>query len=132
MGENPGSGVARVHQACIERMLAAAGKRRLGAIPSRIDEEAMASLSDEMRKDFMGYGNLGVRFLGHGVVLHVDELPVIATGFYEPLEENMVVALEPKRGLARFGTVGVEDTFVVTRDGGRWITGGPRENLALL
>jgi len=32
------------------------------------------------------------KFLGHGIGLQVDEMPVIAEGFNEPLKEGMVLA----------------------------------------
>ena len=35
----------------------------------------------------MGFGGRRVQFLGHGIGLEVDEMPVIASGFDEPLEE---------------------------------------------
>ncbi|MDD2393822.1 MAG: M24 family metallopeptidase, partial [Eubacteriales bacterium] len=63
---------------------------------------------------------------GHGVGLHIDEYPVIAGGFREPLQEGMTIALEPKKGIEGFGMVGVEDTYVVTPEGGRCLTGGGR------
>lgn len=75
----------------------------------------------------MGVGNESVKFLGHGVGLHVDEYPVIAKGFNEPLEENMVIALEPKRSIPGVGIVGVEDTYLVTPQGGKCLTGGEKE-----
>lgn len=34
-----------------------------------------------------------------------------------------MIALEPKKGIANVGMVGVEDTYVVTPQGGRCITG---------
>jgi Xaa-Pro aminopeptidase len=64
-----------------------------------------------------------VKFLGHGIGLWIDEKPVIAKGFDEPLEEGMVFALEPKKGIRGVGLVGIENTFVVTPQGGRCITG---------
>ncbi|MFW5731266.1 MAG: aminopeptidase P family protein, partial [Desulfonatronovibrionaceae bacterium] len=36
---------------------------------------------------------------------------------------NMFLALEPKIGIKGLGMVGVENTFQVTPDGGRCITG---------
>ena len=83
----------------------------------------MASLEPEFLKNFMGFGSRRVSFLGHGVGLHVDEPPVIAKGFDEPLVEGMVLALEPKKGVPGFGMVGTENTFVVTPAGGRSLTG---------
>ncbi len=53
----------------------------------------------------------------------IDELPVIARGFTEPLQENMTFALEPKKGIPGVGMVGTENTFVVTPGGGRCLTG---------
>jgi Xaa-Pro aminopeptidase len=71
----------------------------------------------------MGFGNRKVKFLGHGVGLTINELPVIAQGFDDPIQEGMVFALEPKKGIKDIGMVGIENTFVVTPDGGRCITG---------
>jgi Xaa-Pro dipeptidase len=40
-----------------------------------------------------------------------------------PLEEGMVLAIEPKIGISGVGMVGTENTFEVTATGGRSITG---------
>jgi len=71
----------------------------------------------------MGFGKRKVKFLGHGIGLQVDEMPVIAEGFNEPLKEGMVLALEPKKGIENVGMVGIENTFIVTGQGGKCITG---------
>jgi Xaa-Pro dipeptidase len=97
-----------------------------GAIPSEIYETTISSLDPEFIKNFMGYDRRQVKFLGHGVGLLIDEIPVIAKGFDEPLKENMVIALEPKKGIKEVGMVGIENTFVVTPGGGRCITGSGR------
>ena len=44
----------------------------------------------------MNRGASRVRFIGHGIGLEMDEWPVLARPFTEPLEEGMVIALEPK------------------------------------
>jgi len=67
-----------------------------------------------------------VPFLGHGIGLAVDELPVIAPGFDEPLELGMTVALEPKKGIKGVGMVGTENTYLVTDRGGISLTGNSR------
>ena len=64
----------------------------------------------EFLKSFMGFGNRRANFLGHGVGLQIDEPPVIAEGFDEPLAEGMTLALEPKKGIASVGMVGSENT----------------------
>jgi Xaa-Pro aminopeptidase len=57
------------------------------------------------------------------VGLQIDEMPVLAEGFNEPLAAGMVLALEPKKGIPDVGMVGIEDSFVVTPQGGRSLTG---------
>ncbi len=130
-GAEPPDEAAEAHRAClqIERQLAA--RLRPGEIPSKIYAETMAALDEKFLENFMGFGSNRVKFLGHGVGLHIDELPVIAAGFDAPLEENMVIALEPKKGVPGFGTVGVEDTYAVTKNGGRCLTGGSGDILTV-
>lgn len=66
---------------------------------------------------FMGYKGHQVTFVGHGIGLEIDEYPVIAPGFHEEFRENMVFAFEPKLVFPDIGAVGVEDDYVVTKDG---------------
>jgi len=49
----------------------------------------MDSLDEKFHQNFMGFGKRKVKFLGHGIGLQVDEMPVIAEGFNEPLKEGM-------------------------------------------
>lgn len=65
---------------------------------------------------FMGYGR-GVNFVGHGIGLELDELPVIAKNYQIILQPGMTFALEPKFVFPDEGAVGNEDTFVVTESG---------------
>lgn len=58
-----------------------------------------------------------VSFIGHGVGLELDELPVIARNVDQPLEAGMVFALEPKFVFPGLGVVGIEDTFLVAAGG---------------
>lgn len=111
------------HNRCVEVQNHVASLLIPGNIPSQIYREVMATLEPEFLENFMGYRERRVKFLGHGVGLLIDEIPVIAEGFDEPLEENMVFALEPKKGITGVGMVGIENTFVVTKDKGRCITG---------
>lgn len=126
-GAKPTAEVVKAHKSCIEVQTRLAELLKPGAIPSEIYTSVMDQLTDDFRTNFMGFGERQVKFFGHGVGLHIDELPVIAKGFDEPLAENMVIALEPKKGIPNVGMVGVEDTYIVTPDGGSCITGGGRE-----
>jgi Xaa-Pro aminopeptidase len=111
------------HHRCveIERLLAADLKP--GAIPSEIHARMMQSLDAKFLENFMGFGNRRANFLGHGVGLQIDEPPVLAPGFDQPLAEGMALALEPKKGIPGVGMVGTENTYLVTPAGGRSITG---------
>jgi Xaa-Pro dipeptidase len=111
------------HNKCVTIQNEAASMLKPGAIPLEIYNTIMNKLDSEFLQNFMGFGNRKVRFLGHGVGLLIDELPVIAEGFDEPLQEGMVFALEPKKGIENIGMVGIENTFIVTADGGECITG---------
>ena len=121
----------KLHEECIAVQRKAASLLAAGNIPSEIYAEILSSVSPELSENFMGYKNRRVSFLGHGIGLVVNEWPVIARGFDSPLTENMVIALEPKAGVAGVGTVGVEDTYVVGRSGGECVTGGGRSVLEI-
>ena len=112
---------------CIDVQKRLAEMLKPGEIPATIYETIMASIPATDMDRFMGV-NPGhrVKFLGHGVGLNIDEFPVIARGFDEPLEENMVIALEPKCAVPGLGMAGVEDTYLVGRQGGECLTGGGR------
>ncbi|NLL06548.1 MAG: aminopeptidase P family protein [Clostridiaceae bacterium] len=111
------------HKRCVEIQNEIARRLKPGEIPSEIFSTIMGKLSDDFLANFMGYGKRKVKFLGHGIGLVVDELPVIAKGFDEPIQEDMVFAIEPKKGIEGIGMVGIENTFQVTSNGGRCITG---------
>ena len=57
-----------------------------------------------------------VPFIGHGVGVEIDELPVLAPRVEQVLQANMVIAVEPKFVFPD-GAVGLENTFVVGTDG---------------
>jgi Xaa-Pro dipeptidase len=73
---------------------------------------------------FMGHKAHKVSYVGHGVGLEVDELPVVGPKFDWPLEAGMVLALEPKMILPEFGMVGIENTFHITENGLELLTTG--------
>lgn len=66
---------------------------------------------------FMGFGDDQAKFLGHGVGLEVDELPVLAKGFTMPLRAGMTIAIEPKFTFPGRGVIGLENTYIVTSTG---------------
>jgi Xaa-Pro aminopeptidase len=77
-----------------------------------IYETAVSMAAKEgLEKHFMGQGKGKALFIGHGVGLELDELPVIAKGYDFTLEEGMSVAIEPKFMFSGIGAVGMENTW---------------------
>ncbi len=66
---------------------------------------------------FMGTKGKQAGYVGHGLGLELDELPVIAKGVNERIEENFTFAFEPKFFLRPYGLVGLENTYVMSSDG---------------
>ena len=121
-GELPAHAL-EAHRRCVELQNEIAALLVPGAVPSQIYRKVMDGLDEEFLTNFMGFGNRRVKFLGHGIGLHIDEAPVLAQGFDEPLEVGMAFAVEPKKGVAGVGMVGTENTFLVAAGGGECITG---------
>jgi Xaa-Pro aminopeptidase len=115
--------VRETHHKCVEIQNNIANMLKPGAIPSEIYKTIMGSLDKDFLENFMGYGSRKVKFLGHGIGLQVDEFPVLAERFDEPLQKGMVLAVEPKNGIKGVGMVGIENTFIVSSKGGKCITG---------
>jgi Xaa-Pro aminopeptidase len=70
-----------------------------------------------LAQHFMGYDEDQVKFLGHGIGLEIDELPVLARGFKQPLEAGMTIAIEPKFTFPGVGVVGIENSYLITDEG---------------
>lgn len=80
---------------------------------------------------FMGHRQKA-GFIGHGVGIEINELPVIAPRSRDILAIGNVIALEPKFVIPSVGAVGIENTYVVTANGMECITHAPEEIINLL
>jgi len=107
----------QAHEAALEIQEVVASAAKPGAVTGDLYQMAldMASKSG-FEKNFMGYGRQ-VSFIGHGIGLELNELPIIAKGTDTVLELNMVFALEPKFVFPGQGVVGIENTFMITPQG---------------
>jgi len=125
LGAPPASALD-AHKVCLDIQEAIRCRLKPGAIPSQIYNEVFTEFvyPRGFEKHFMGFDSNQVPFLGHGIGLAMDEFPAIAGKIHTPLEANMVIALEPKKGLEGIGLVGVENTFLVTDEGGEKLTIG--------
>ncbi len=70
-----------------------------------------------LEDNLMGCGAEKVKFVGHGLGLEIDELPVLGQGSPHLLEEGMVFALEPKFIFPGRGMVGLENVWCVGAGG---------------
>lgn len=105
----PGPEYLRAHavsERCHELFCKAVSERKRVA---DIDRTLRETVADSGLQDvFMG----SVSFIGHGIGLELDELPVIFKNNPGMIEEGMVVAFEPKF-VFDGGTVGYETTYAV-------------------
>ncbi len=69
------------------------------------------------KDSYLGPPGLQCRFIAHGIGLELNEFPFLAQGHAYPLEEGMTFALEPKIVFPGEGSVGIENTILVTGDG---------------
>jgi Xaa-Pro aminopeptidase len=74
-----------------------------------------------------GWGDAFVHGTGHGVGLQIHEDPRVAATSTATLATGDVLTVEPGVYLPGLGGVRIEDTVVVTDDGGRAITLAPKE-----
>ena len=71
----------------------------------------------QLEDHFMGFGEGQVSFIGHGLGLEINELPVITSRHSRVLKEGMVFAFEPKFIFPGEGSVGIEVDFIVRKQG---------------
>lgn len=106
----------RAYEAAINIQEEIKRRARPGAICEDLYNLAVSMAAEYGLKDhFMGHPQ-PAPFIGHGLGVELDELPVLARGFKVRLEEGMAFALEPKFVFPD-GEVGIENTFVVREYG---------------
>ncbi|WP_303341049.1 Xaa-Pro peptidase family protein [uncultured Duncaniella sp.] len=79
-----------------------------------------------LERYFMGHAQKA-GFVGHGVGIEINEMPVIAPRSRDILAEGNVIALEPKFVIPGVGAVGIENTYVMTSAGMQSLTNAPVE-----
>lgn len=80
---------------------------------------------------FMGHQQQAA-FVGHGVGLQINELPVLFGRSREKLEAGMTIALEPKFVFPEIGAVGIENTYLITPSGVENLTADAPEEIIYL
>lgn len=107
----------RVHHVALEIQARMERTAKPGVPCAELYRDALAMAGQEGLEDcFMGT-RFQAKFVGHGVGLEINELPVLTTRSKDILQPGMTFAFEPKFVLAGIGAVGIENTFLVTDSG---------------
>lgn len=121
----------RAHQVALEIQEAVKAQIKPGTPCSELYRIAAEKAQQAgLAANFMGTRQQA-KFVGHGIGLQINELPVLTPRSKDALQANMVFALEPKFVLPGIGAVGIENSFLVTEDGGEQLTLAPEEIIRL-
>lgn len=107
----------KAHQCSIDICHAIEKAARPGVKASDLYELAQdMAKSRSLEHYFMGHRQKA-GFIGHGVGIDINEMPVLSPRSRDILQLNNVIAVEPKFVIPEVGAVGIENTYVVRADG---------------
>jgi Xaa-Pro aminopeptidase len=118
----PSAELRRIYEVVLAAQLAGLAAVRAGA-HGRSDVDAAARAVVEEA----GYGERFGHGTGHGVGLQVHEAPSLGRTRGDLLEAGMVCTVEPGIYVEGLAGVRIEDTVLVTPDGGERLTTSPKE-----
>lgn len=118
----------RAHRLSIDICDTLAQMGRVGTAASAMYEKALEMAREAgLEHYFMGHRQ-HAGFIGHGVGIEINELPVIAPRSRDILEAGNVIAIEPKFVIPGVGAIGIENTYVVREDAPmRCLTNAPTQ-----
>ena len=105
------------HQTCIEIQEEIAAMAKPGTVCEDMYNKAIEIVTKAGFADYFMGVDQKAKFIGHGIGLEINEIPVLAPRMKQELEPGMVFALEPKIVLPGIGPVGIENSRAVTTDG---------------
>lgn len=107
----------RAHQVALDIQADMERTSGPGTSCADIYKKALAKVEQEGLADYFMGTKQQAKFVGHGIGLQINELPVMTPRSNEVLLPHMVFALEPKFVIPGVGAVGVENSFLVTDNG---------------
>ena len=105
------------HQTCLEIQEEIVAMAKPGAVCEDMYNKAIEIVTKAGFADYFRGVDQKAKFIGHGIGLEINEMPVLAPCMKQELEPGMVFALEPKIVLPGIGPVGIENSWAVTTDG---------------
>lgn len=117
----------KAHQCSIDIHRELCAMMRPGA-----EAKALYAKAEEMVRErdlhpyFMGHRQ-HAGFIGHGIGIEINELPVIAPRSRDIIAAGNVIALEPKFVIPHTGAIGIENTYAVYDDHVECLTPAPEE-----
>lgn len=126
--------MAEGYRLCVETQDLVAKAARAGVACGDLYQLAVSHVGERLaslglKATFMGAPQNEVPYIGHGLGVELDELPVLARGFKSVLEVDQVIACEPKLIFPERGVVGIENTWRVGEAGIERVTFSPEEVL---
>ncbi len=118
------------YRACVDVLVFLRGRLVPGARGDALFAAAEAEFGKRgLLESLGGVGEDRIAFIGHGIGIELDELPVLARRSENSVAEGHVVAIEPKLVFPGVGMVGVEDSHFVTEAGAEVFTKAPLDTL---
>ncbi len=112
----------RAHQTALTIQHEIEGKAHPGtACADLYNIAAQIAEKEGLSSYFMGTKQQA-KFVGHGIGIQINELPVLTPRSKEELLPDMVFALEPKFVIPGVGAVGIENSFLITETGTEKLT----------
>ena len=105
------------HQTCIEIQEEITAMAKPGTVCEDMYNKAIEIVTKAGFADYFMGVDQKAKFIGHGIGLEINEMPVLAPRMKQELEPGMVFALEPNIVLPGIGPVGIENSWAVTTDG---------------
>ena len=105
------------HQTCLEIQEEIVAMAKPGTVCEDMYNKSIEIVTKAGFADYYMGVDQKAKFIGHGIGLEINEMPVLAPRMKQELEPGMVFALEPKIVLPGIGPVGIENSWAVTTDG---------------
>ena len=121
----------RLHDLSLQLHREVMQQAKPGSSCAELWNECLRRVEAAGAKDYFMGTELQAQFVGHGLGLQINELPVLTGRSKDILEKDMIIAFEPKFVLPGVGAVGIENTYLVTSSGVECLTPAPEEIIDL-